>query len=266
MLTRIWRLTTAVATAVGLFMLAVLLPTIALNASPTDTHTRFIPMVATAAIPDYFDDFSDPASGWMVYDDGYVHADYMDGEYRVLSKRPGYAYIFLAPTAPRERYAVELDAHWAGSTGQAYGIVFGVKPAFAHYYLLFVNTDYREYVLIRVSGGSAFDISHGIISQLLPGTASNHLRIVRDGTSIAIEINGQPVAVVEDSHIQGETHVGVAMMPYSGQSSAEARFDNFLLSSSALAAEDGLAPTAVGVPTPHFMPQIDHWLPLAPTE
>ena len=89
-------------------------------------------------------------------------------------------------------------------------------------------------MLIRVSSGAATDISHGFAGALQPGTAANHLRVVRSGTTIAVEINQQLIAQVNDGTIVGESHFGVAMMPYSGQWSADSRFDNFLVSSNGL--------------------------------
>lgn len=217
--------------------------------------TVYLPLIIFTGTPDFFDDFSDPASGWLITSDSYMVANYYQGEYRVVSKAPGYIYLLRAPTDARVDYAIEVDARWVGPPGAGYGILFGVKPEYSKFYFLLVNTDYKEYVLARVIGDQLDELSFDFSSDIQAGNAVNHLRIVRNGSQIAIEINGRHAAQVNDSLIQGETWFGLAMMPYNGQFSADVRFDNYYVTSNRLPPLQATRPTAVTTAPPpaHFL-------------
>lgn len=233
--------------------------------------TIYIPMILHTGIPDYFDDFSDPTSGWLVANDYYAYANYYQGEYRVVSKWPGYLYLFLAPTDTRINYAIEVDARWVGATGAGYGILFGVKPGYSQFYFVLVNTDYKEFVVGRVLGDQLYELDYAFSDAIQAGNAVNHVRIERNGSEITVDINGRPATRFEDDLIQGHTEFGVLMMPYNGQFSADVRFDNYYVTSNALAAVDSpTAAAAAASPTTVYflLPQAglrERWMPQAKT-
>ncbi len=78
-----------------------------------DTISRvYLPICLTRFCSDYFDDFSNPASGWSVINNANVRSQYKAGEFRVNSKVPNY-YLFRAPTiCEHQDYTVEVDVRW----------------------------------------------------------------------------------------------------------------------------------------------------------
>lgn len=188
----------------------------------------FLPCAFYKYCPDFFDDFSNPASGWMVGEDDYVRYEYLDGEYRVLSKNDQYYYVFEAPACPRDDFFVQVDARWEGSPGESYGILFGIVGDFEQYYIFDINTDYGDYGLWRFDGSNFHTIAPLTQSAAIkPGTATNQLKVIRHWDQINLEINGTPLGTWIDGNIYGGTEVGILSMPYEDEPVSDARFDNF---------------------------------------
>jgi hypothetical protein len=194
---------------------------------PTQART-YLPCVFRDYCADFFDDFSDPSSGWFIGEDPFVRSEYLNGEYRVLSKSDQYYYVYGAPTCDRENYVVEVEARWAGTPGESYGIVFGITGDYDQYYDFEINTDYREYGLWRFDGNDWHTIVPITFSWAINGgTATNRLKVTRIGDQIRLEVNGVPLGTWIDGNITGISGVGIASSPYEGEPVSDARFDNF---------------------------------------
>jgi CSLREA domain-containing protein len=189
----------------------------------------FLPAVTRNYCPDFFDNFSNPASGWPVGEDTLVRYEYLNGEYRVLSKQAGYFYFFRAPTCDRQNYAVETDARWVGTPGDLYGLLFGITGNFSQLYIFDVNTDYRDYELLRLNANGTYTqiVPVTFSSAIHPGTATNHLKVTRNGNQITLEANGTVLGTWSDGTITGLTGVGLVSGPYNNLPTSDARFDNF---------------------------------------
>lgn len=174
------------------------------------------------------DSFGNPASGWEVVDDDYVRTEYLGGEYRILSKQSGYFYLLRAPTYEIQNYAVEVDAHWEGASGNSYGLVFGITPGFGQYYLFEVNTDYHLYRLLRRDpSGFAVVAPASDAPPLNGGAGTNRLKVVRQDGQITLVVNGIVMGTWNDGAIGGLTGAGIVSSPYSESPRSDARFDNF---------------------------------------
>ena len=195
---------------------------------PSKVNNVFLPCTFSKYCPDFFDNFSNPASGWENGEDDYVRSEYLDGEFRIMSKNDQYFYIFGAPTCTRENYSVQVDARWVGSPGGSYGILFGIVGDFEQFYIFDINTDYGDYRLWRYDGNT-FHTSIPLTTSgaIQPGNATNHLKVQRVGSQIRLEINGSNLGTWNDRNISGSTGVGILSMPYDGEPVSDARFDNF---------------------------------------
>jgi hypothetical protein len=202
---------------------------------PTPVDVRF--PVATCYLPlglrnhcaDFYDDFSNPASGWFVADADWVRAEYLNGEYRILIKPADYYGVFSAPACARLNYTAEVHARWAGNSGTGYGLVFGVVGDFERFYLFLVNTDFQQYGLFRYDGASGFTTirSWTSSSAIHTGATVNQVGVIRDGSTIRLIINGLWVDLFGDATITGATLAGVAVASYVDLPNADARFDDF---------------------------------------
>ena len=164
--------------------------------------------------------------------DSFVRSEYPNGEYRILTKRAGYFYLFRAPTCNRLKYTVEVDARWVGTPDASYDLVFGITSGFEQYYLFDINTDYRKFDLVRRDAGGFTQIVGPTYSAAINGgTASNHLKVTRNGDQITLEVNGTVLGTWSDGTIGGRTGAGLVTNPYSGNPTSDARFDNFSMAS-----------------------------------
>ena len=200
------------------------------NAKAVDQLTIYLPVTFRNFCPPFFDDFSNSKSGQDIEDDELVFTEYLNGEYRVLTKQPGYFYFYLAPTCSRENYVVEVDARWASEPAYSYGIIFGVLADFSQYYLFDMNTDVQEFRLLRRDpSGFSEVVPITSASAINGGTSSNHLKVTRDGDLITLEVNGTVLGIWSDGTINGPTFAGIMSSPYDDQPISDARFDNFAL-------------------------------------
>jgi uncharacterized repeat protein (TIGR01451 family) len=191
-------------------------------------HYAYLSCLMRHYCPDFFDDFSDPASGWEVVDNSFVRTQYLNGEYRILTRQAGYFYLFRAPACDRRNYVVEVDARWEGAPGSSYGLIFGITSGFSRYYLFDMNTDYRMFRLMRRDpDGFRVVVPITDAPAIHGGTASNHLRVVRNGNQITLEVNGTVLGTWSDGTIGGWTGAGLVTNPYSNRPTSDARFDNF---------------------------------------
>jgi hypothetical protein len=221
--------------------------------------------------PTFFDDFSNPNSGWPVSDNEFFRSEYLNGEYRGLSKQSGYFYFFQAPACERQNYMVEADARWEGAPGESYGLRFGITNDFSQFYLFEVNPDFQLFrVLRRSPSGFAVVVPVTPSSAIRPGNTSNHLKVTRNGSQITLEVNGVVLGTWFDGTITGLTKVGLMFSPYDDNPSADVRFDNFRvtsLSSNGAIAQDQRGATigtdAASVAHMQYaaMPDSLNWLP-----
>jgi hypothetical protein len=189
----------------------------------------YLPAVSHNYCSDFFDDFSNPASGWEVAEDGTSRREYLNGEYRVLSKMPGHFSYFEAPTCPRRNYTVELDARWEGTPGGHYGMLFGMTADLQQYYYFEVNSESGQFRLLRstATGGWVTIVPLQPSAAIKPGNQSNHLRATRNGNNISLAINGTLLGNWTDSAITGPTGVALMASLMPGKPVSDARFDNF---------------------------------------
>jgi hypothetical protein len=193
----------------------------------------FIPVTDIGFCPDLFDDFSNPASGWATAEDDYVRSEYVDGEFRVLTKDDRYMYLYSAPGCEAQAYhdySVEVDARWVGEPGFGFGLLFEISPDFEQYNFVIVNTERQEYGI--------YQEKLGILSAVVPFTYSsaiqpynenNHLKIFQEANGWTnLEINQVQVNGGFNT-LEGPVYVGLGVIPYYEYPVSDARFDNFQL-------------------------------------
>ena len=212
-----------------------------LGLDETPEPVAYLPVIINNYCPDYFDDFSNPASGWPIGEDDDLRTEYLDGEYRTLTKNNRIMYPFAAPTCDRVNYVLEVDARWVGALGESYGLIFGITGSPAEFYLFHMSSFSMKYELLHFDDGNKI-VQRSFSDAINPGTAVNHLKVIRDGDQITLEVNGETLATVTDDKFSGMTGVGILTSPYRGEPTSDARYDNFsvmaLPSSSGVGQED----------------------------
>ncbi len=219
-------------------------------------HRSFLPLtsqgkvVPTYTCPtSYFDDFSNPASGWPTTDDSYALAEYFNSEYRILTRQAGYFYWARAPLAcDLQNYVVEVDARWDGIPGSSYGLVLNLSSDGQYFQLFDINTDLQQYrVLAHSPIGWTEMAPLTTTAAILPGNATNHLKVLVNSTGgyMTLMVNGtvlidrRPPSIANGSVLAdgqpgsiangGSWKVGLSSVSYPDQPTSDARFDNFHL-------------------------------------
>ncbi len=199
--------------------------------SNPETYQISLPCVFNNHCPDFFDDFSNPSSGWPVMDNDYELTEYFNGEYRVAPKEIGYTYYYPAPTCSREDYVVEVNARWASTPGGSYGLMFGLLTDESQFYTLEIDTEYQDIIIWRRdTDGWTGIVPYTYSSAINNGSASNHIKIKRAGVQFTVEINDTVLGTWSDDNLTGSSRVGVVVFPYYDQSAYDVRFDNFSVS------------------------------------
>jgi len=209
--------------------------------TPTATRTPF-PPTATRTLPPatwtptatpsptggpqplYFDDFSDPNSGWPTVDDEYRSIGYLDGEYRILLKETNW-YSGATPGFRCTDCAIEADVRPASAAYGSYGILFGITNTWDLY--SFEITSDQLYALWKNTAGEWVALVGWTDSPYIhAGEATNHLRVVRNGSEIALYANGHHLTTISDSSFLGNLRVGLSATAYD-EPNVDVRFDNF---------------------------------------
>jgi serine/threonine protein kinase len=146
------------------------------------------------------DDFESSISGWEVgeYDIGDV--GYGDGVYFVTSTEKastmwGVAYRSFDNLAI-EVYATQVSAGPDNNT--AYGVVCREQGNGDGYYLRIAGDGYYS-IFRAVAGESEPLVDWTTSTAILRGQATNHIQAICDGSTLALAVNGQWLAEVEDS-------------------------------------------------------------------
>lgn len=176
------------------------------------------------------DDFSDTGSGWEVgdYDTGSV--GYKSDVYFVTSTEENMAMWGIANRL-FDNVIIEVDATQISAgpnDDNGYGIVCREQDNGNGYYLRVSGDGY--YSIVKAEGES-FEtlldddwIESDVINQ---GNATNHIRAICDGSTLALFVNGQRLATAEDSTFTSGD-IALTTTTYESESS-EVHFDNLVV-------------------------------------
>ena len=197
----------------------------------------------TSAQPSYaslplYDDFSDPNSGWSIWEDAYRATGYSNGSYYVVSKSLGSATVYS--TKFFGDTVIEVDAtavsgpagSGASNNRFSYGVICRNRNGdFGPGYDFEIGGDGYIFVFYYTETGTItwlhqFAIHSSAINQ---GLATNHLVVTCAGSQLKMEVNGQVVFEVQDTIFsEGDIALTVAKMEES-DTPVEVHFDNLVV-------------------------------------
>ena len=181
-----------------------------------------------------YDDFSDPNSGWAIWEDADGAVGYSNGSYFSVSKThslyfDGYPFMFFGDTV------IEVDVTAASGPGNNYfgyavacrvrnnGGSYSFEIDGQGYYAVGVFTDSDTY--ISLLSGDEWQYS----SAITPGLATNHLIVTCAGSLLRLEVNGQVVFEGQDSTYP-DGDIGLSAITYDDTNfPAEVHFDNLVV-------------------------------------
>ncbi len=181
------------------------------------------------------DDFSNPASGWMVTKKDYAEFGYLDGEYRILLNKADFNTYSLVPKQTFDNCSVEADVRLAaGPSNGVFGILCRAEAdaQTVHKAYVFAIRGDGFYAILKRTSPSFWDaIAYGKESKAIkPGNAVNHLRADCSGDTLTFYINGEKLLEKTDPafKIGG---VGLAVTTQPKSETLDVRFDNFVVRS-----------------------------------
>jgi hypothetical protein len=171
----------------------------------------------------YFDNFSNPNSGWPEADFGSTLFEYRNGEYRLLLRNP-FWFAAASPGVTFTDYLLTTDVRIISNKPGTYGLIFGLKSDFSGFYTFEIDNA-KNYYIWRWNGAWAL-LDSGTSAVLKAGLASNTIAVERNGTSIQAFANGELVTSLSSSTFMGSLFFGV--VANSGdQPDLDVRYDNY---------------------------------------
>jgi hypothetical protein len=183
--------------------------------------------------PDYLSTFDYADSHWPAGEDEAMAAQFLGGEYRLLSKQP-FLFVIRSPMCAQSNYAVQTDMRWNGMPGSVLGVIVGLRRDFSEYYLIVLNTEHQVLAAYRRNPSGEFTVVGQplLCPEIRTGTGTNTVVVTLRPPWISVAVNYRWSGSWPDyDGIRGPTYAGLAMAPYDELPMADARFDNFRVTS-----------------------------------
>ena len=191
----------------------------------TAAYTSYLPIIVHNCPIQFTDDFSNSGSGWPVVDTQDGRLEYLTGEYRILIKN-GNDWFVVGPGVKAANHTLAVEVRNTTGVDGSYGLVFGGADDVSQFYTFEIFPD-SSYEIYRFNSNSGWTLlTGGFSGSINPGTATNRLKIERNGSLIKAYANDQLLTSVTDGTFTGARHVGLIVSSYS-QPNVDVRFDNF---------------------------------------
>ena len=175
----------------------------------------------------FYDDFSDPNSGWYTNETSTHKFSYQDGEYEAIHKVTWQTSSVGAPFSGAEHYSVEVDIRVINDGEGSFGIFFGRRNGWENYYLFRIN-DIQNYQLLEIEGDDWMTLIDWTYSdRIKKPSAVNHLLIKRRGSLIELYANGYLLTSLNDSTNLGNQTMGLHAATFGSGVPLIVRYDNF---------------------------------------
>jgi hypothetical protein len=179
------------------------IPTVFIPTAPIPTAT-ISPTVKQGLL--FFDDFSDPSSGWDQIDQADYYSDYFNGAYRIIV----YSDMSDSWANPNSNLftdiSIEVDATKnAGPDDNDFGVICRYQGANQFYYAVISSDGY--YGITKVTSDSSTQLGGGEMqysNYINQGPSTNHIRFDCSGNALTLYVNGQQL----DRQTDGEYNSG----------------------------------------------------------
>jgi hypothetical protein len=188
---------------------------------------NYLPIVNKPCPFLYFDNFSDPTSGWPIIDTETSLFEYNQGEYRVLVRLAN-SFAAVRSGFKAVDYQVSVDLRNVTGVYGSYGIIFVVLPDWSGWYSLEIYPD-GWFGLYRYDQYGIEIYAEAYSPAIHQGTQSNTISVERNGSLITAYANEQLLTSYSSSAILGEYYLGLINYTYS-QPNVDIRYDNFKVS------------------------------------
>ncbi|MGE5249886.1 MAG: hypothetical protein ACM3QS_06680 [Bacteroidota bacterium] len=195
----------------------------ALGGNPIPNPTRASQQVL------FYDDFSDPKSGWPSETDAEKSAGYSANEQYTIKALGTRQDVWSRPGKDFADASVEVDARKSGGPDRnGFGVLCRLQDK-GNFYFFLVSSDGYQVIGKYQNGRSQYlsaprmQPTHAINA----GSTPNHIRGECNGPTLTLYANGQQLAAVQDtSFVSGD--VGLIVSTFD-EPDVEISFDNFVV-------------------------------------
>jgi len=176
----------------------------------------------------FHDNFSDPASGWSQTNGTIGSLGYENSAYQMLVLTPGFDLRAISGNSFKD-VQIEVDTtRLAGPASNRFGIICRYQDMENSYFFIISSDGY--YAIGKINNGVATLLGQNMMAYsaaILQDSGPNHLRFDCIGKSLTGYINGQPVAITQDTDFSsGDTGLTAGAFDEGG---VEVSFDNFMV-------------------------------------
>lgn len=204
------------------------------------TPTAYLPIVIKPReLLHIVDDFSDPNSGWDTYDSYVAGAEYLNGEYRIVSANQR-SVANGSAGHELESFELSVDCRLEDEgvyfNGSGYcGITFGNSASGIHEFVIDSQQNWYLYHVPDLPYWATYDDSNytllasGLSSHIHSGLVGNRLKVDRQNGNVMLSVNG---AMLHQGAISysGKAFISLKSHSYLQNSFGfDARFDNYEL-------------------------------------
>jgi hypothetical protein len=191
---------------------------------PPAAYQVFLPCISRLCSPFYYDNFSNPGSGWAIFDGSYAKYEYLNNEYRILVKG---IYSWAGSRAPliSSDYYIKADVRNASGVNGSYGLIFGLSSDWSQFYDFEIYTD-GYYAIYQYQNEDWYTLAWGLSPDIHTGMATNQISIRRSGSQIWAYANGTLLNILEQGDYTGLRYTGLIAFAYD-QAPVDVRYDNF---------------------------------------
>lgn len=195
--------------------------------SANNDFTTYLPIIsAEYCFAGYYDDFSDPNSGWPELEDTDRLLEYKDEEYRILVKNTD-IWGGASPGIQVSDYIVTVDVRNVSGVDGSYGIIFQLADDWSTFYTFEIFPDgYYSLWRFEAKKKGWKLLEYQFSEHIKQSTDRNEIQVVRSGDLIRTYANQQLVVEMTESSFTGVDSVGLITSSYD-DINVDARFDNF---------------------------------------
>jgi hypothetical protein len=195
--------------------------------------TVVLPLVLRRYSPSllFFDDFSNPASGWDSVENESARIGYLNGEYQILLKKTSTGAGITPDLVLPANYSLSVQARELTGRTSSYGLMFDLRVVGSSFevHQFLIDPRGRQFLLERrdLAGNWTVLIDWTYHSAIQGGTASNLLAVERVGSTLRFWVNDTLVRTYTDTGFASAGRDG-GLRAYSyDQAPVDVRFDNF---------------------------------------
>jgi hypothetical protein len=193
----------------------------------------YLPLCAKNYCPgQFFDDFTNPDSGWGAWENSEYKFGILNGEFQIVLKNTDSGFWDTPSLVLPSDYVMEVDARHATTNLGNYSLMFGARiidndPV--EFYRFVVYPGSQEYFMEKYNNGTWTTlIDWTYDSRINYGMAMNHLMVKRVGTSISVGVNSWLNTVYDGEFTSAGRDGGLEVFSHAS-APTDMRFDNFLV-------------------------------------